>query len=223
MADVFLSYASADRVKAATIVSLLESAGWSVWWDREVEGGEEWERRIEKELDASKCAVILWTRRSISSEWVIREARAARARGSMLPVLLEPVSPPEELAEVHATALTAWQGEERSFELRPFLDRLAAVLGSPPPQVDNAPLATTIAKLSRVEIVEAAFAFCAARLEFFRLRESRAGVPQEVLDQVRNTYDSLAEILAPVSSDDIHNLIGVNENAFTPQGPWSPQ
>ena len=56
MADVFLSYASTDRVKASTLVSLLESAGWSVWWDRDVEGGEEWERRIDKELDAAKCS-----------------------------------------------------------------------------------------------------------------------------------------------------------------------
>jgi hypothetical protein len=223
MADVFLSYASADRVKAATLVSLLESAGWSVWWDRDVEGGEEWEGRIDKELDACRCTVVLWTRRSVVSQWVIREARAARARGAMLPVLLEPVNPPEELAEVHATPLTAWQGEERSFELRPFLERLAAFLGSAPPKVDDAPLATAMSKLSRVEIVEAAFAFCAARLEFFRLRESRAGVPQEVLDQMGSTYDSLCQILAPVSTDDIHNLLGVNENAFTPQGPWNPQ
>ena len=223
MADVFLSYASADRVKASTLVSLLERAGWSVWWDRAVEGGEEWEGRIEKELEAARCAVILWTRRSITSEWVIREARAARARGAMLPVLLEPVKPPDELAEVHATTLTSWQGEERSFELRPLLDRLAALLGGPPPQVDDAPLATTISMLSRVEVVEAAFAFCAVRLEFYRLRESREGVPKEVLDQMGSTYDALCEILAPISSDDIHNLIGVNENAFTPQGPWNPQ
>ena len=223
MVDVFLSYASADRAKAATLASLLQNAGWSVWWDRDVQGGEEWERRIEAELEAAKCVVILWTRKSISSDWVIREARAARVRGVLLPVLLEPVKPPEELAEVHATALTAWIGEERSFELRPFLDRLAAILGSSPPQIDEAPLATTITKLSRIEVVEAAFAFCAARLEFFRLKDSRGGVPEDVLDQMASTFDSLCEILAPVSSDDIHNLIGVNENAFTPQGEWNPQ
>jgi hypothetical protein len=222
MADVLLSYASADRVKAGTLASLLLSAGWSVWWDRDAEGGEEWGQRIEKELCAARCVVVLWTRRSISSEWVIHEARAARVRGTMLPVLLEPVKPPEELAEVHATTLTAWRGQERSFELHPFLNRLATILGSTPPEVDEAPLVTTITKLSRVEVVEAAFAFCAARLEFFRLRESRAGAPQEVLDQMGRTYDSLCEILAPVSSEDIHNLIAVNEDAFTPQGPWNP-
>src|SRR5262245_14824957 len=103
MADIFLSYASADRVKAGTLASLLQSAGWSVWWDRDIEGGEEWERRIDRELGDARCVVILWTRRSISSEWVVREARAARTRGVMFPVLLEPVKPPEELAEVHAT------------------------------------------------------------------------------------------------------------------------
>src|SRR2546426_12101686 len=129
MSDIFLSYASADRVKAGTLASLLQTAGWSVWWDRDVEGGEEWEGRIETELGVARCVVVLWTRKSISSEWVIREARAARLRSVMLPVLLEPVKPPEELADVHATALTAWLGEERSLELRAFLDRLSAILG----------------------------------------------------------------------------------------------
>src|SRR5262245_22685412 len=41
-----------------------------------------------------------------------------------------------------------------------------------------------------ISCVEAAFAFCAARLEFFRLRESRAGVPQEILDKMGYTYDA---------------------------------
>ena len=223
MADIFLSYASGDRVKAGTLASLLTTAGWTVWWDREAKGGEEWERRIEQELQSARCVVVLWTRRSLASEWVLREARAARPLGTLLPVLLEPVTPPQDLGEVHATALTAWLGEERSFELRPFIERLAAILGSTPPEIDKAPVANAVTKLTRVEVVEAAFAFCAARLEFFRLRESRAGVPNDVLEEMGRTFDSLCEVLAPVSSDDIHLLIQMNENAFTPKGAWSPQ
>jgi TIR domain len=129
MADVFLSYASGDRVKAGTLASLLQTGGWSVWWDRDIDGGEEWGARIENELIAARCVVVLWIRRSVVSEWVLREARSARSRQVILPVLLEPVTPPEELAEVHETPLTAWIGEERSFELRSFLERLADFLG----------------------------------------------------------------------------------------------
>ena len=221
MADVLLSYASADRVKAGTLASLLETAGWSVWWDRDIEGGEEWEATIERELAAARCVVVLWTRRSVSSGWVLREARSARARGALLPVLLEPVTPPEELAEVQATALTSWSGEERSFELRPFLARLANVLGGAPPEVDEPPIAEAVAKLSRVEVVEATFEFCAARLEFFRLRH--AGVPPEVLERMSSTYDRLCEVLAPVSNDDVHELLKIHESAFAPPGSLDPE
>ena len=223
MADIFLSYASGDRVKAGALASLLQTGGWSVWWDRDIKGGEEWSARIEHELETARCVVVLWTRRSIASQWVLREARSARSRQIILPVLLEPVTPPEELAEVHATPLTAWIGEERSFELRPFLERLANFLGGEPPSIGDPPIADAITKLSRVEVAEATFDFCAARLQFFRLKDGHLGVPDDILEQIRDTYDKLCEILAPVSSDDVHALICFYENAFTPQAPWCQQ
>jgi hypothetical protein len=216
MADIFLSYASSDRVKARTLAELFESAGWSVWLDRHTEGGEEWEPRIEHELQSARCVVVLWTRRSILSQWVVREARAARSRGALLPILLEPVDPPGELGEVQATAATAWIGDERSFELHPFLTRLAEFLESEPPSLDDAPTRAAIVKLSRIEVVEAVFDFCAARLDFFRARNTPKGADERTLEKMRSTYDALCEILAPVSSDDVHKLIVENEGAYTP-------
>lgn len=216
MADIFLSYASYDWVKAGTLANLFESVGWSVWLDRHTEGGAEWEPRIEHELQTARCVVVLWTRRSILSQWVIREARAARARDALLPVLLEPVEPPEELSRVQATAATAWIGDERSFELRPLLNRLAEILGSAPSHVDDEPAQVAVAKLSRLEVAEAVFRYCAARLEFFRARETSAGVAESTLEKMRITYDALCDILAPVTSDELHKLLDANVDAFTP-------
>ncbi|NUS31373.1 MAG: toll/interleukin-1 receptor domain-containing protein [Streptomyces sp.] len=216
MADIFLSYASADRVKARTLSELFESAGWSVWWDRHTEGGTEWEAALEHELNTARCVLVLWTRQSILSEWVHREARAARARGALLPVLLEPVMAPEELSEVQAVTATAWLGDERSFELRPLLDRLANLLGIAPPSLEKIPVQASAAKLSRIEVAEAVFEFCAARLEFFRSRGTDEGVSESTLEEMRRTYVVLSEVIAPVSSDDLHNLIVKHENAYTP-------
>ena len=212
MSDVFLSYSSADRLKARTLAGLFESAGWAVWWDRDIDGGEEWSKAIEAELSAARVVVVLWSRNSINSEWVVREAKAARERGAILPVLLEPVAPPGDLAELHATTLTAWLGDERSFELGPFLERLAKRLGGTPPQVDEFPVVEAAHHVSRIEVAEATFEFCAARLEFYRLRNT--GVPEEVLERMRATYDKLCEALAPASSDDVHGLISRYEGAF---------
>lgn len=216
MVDIFLSYASADRVKARTLADLFASAEWSVWMDRHMDGGVEWETEIEEGLRTARCVLVLWTRRSILSEWVLREAREARSRGVLLPVLLEPVTAPEELAEIQAVAATAWVGESQSFELRPLLNRLADILGSPPPSLEEPPVPAAVSKLSRIEVAEAVFEFCAARLDFFRAQKNSKVVPERVLDELRRTYNVLGEALTPVSSDDLHHLLVKHENAYTP-------
>jgi hypothetical protein len=33
MADVFISYAKADRSLASKLAAMLEAEGWKVWWD----------------------------------------------------------------------------------------------------------------------------------------------------------------------------------------------
>ena len=43
MASVFLSYDHEDVRDAANIASVLEKAGHSVWWDRQIHGGAEYQ------------------------------------------------------------------------------------------------------------------------------------------------------------------------------------
>jgi hypothetical protein len=50
--DVFISYAHADkeadsdRSPAQTLAGLLEAEGYSVWWDRQLIGGQDWLREL---------------------------------------------------------------------------------------------------------------------------------------------------------------------------------
>jgi TIR domain len=54
MADLFLSYASEDRGRAAALAQLLEARGWCVWWDRQIFIGEAFDKAIERELENAK-------------------------------------------------------------------------------------------------------------------------------------------------------------------------
>jgi hypothetical protein len=70
MTDVFVSYASEDRERVRKLASALETRGWSVWWDRKIIAGQTFDQVIEHEIETAKSVVVLWSKVSISSEWV---------------------------------------------------------------------------------------------------------------------------------------------------------
>ena len=94
MASVFLSYDHEDVARAARIASALENAGYSVWWDRQIHGGAEFQSEIERAVEEADAVVVLWSKRAIKSAWVRDEAAEGRDEGKLIPVLLEPVKPP---------------------------------------------------------------------------------------------------------------------------------
>jgi adenylate cyclase len=51
MADIFVSYARADRARVAPLVAALEAQGWSVWWDAEINPGQEFDALITEQIE----------------------------------------------------------------------------------------------------------------------------------------------------------------------------
>ena len=96
MADVFISYAHEDRDAAQRIAAVLGAAGYSVWWDREILGGETFDETIERELEVAGSVIVLWSGHSVPSNWVRSEAAAAVERGVLVPVFIEKVKLPLE-------------------------------------------------------------------------------------------------------------------------------
>jgi TolB-like protein/Tfp pilus assembly protein PilF len=94
MASVFLSYDHEDVARAAPIASALEKGGHSVWWDRQIHGGAEYQTEIESAVQQADAVIVLWSGKSIKSAWVRDEAAEGRDQGKLVPVLLEPVKPP---------------------------------------------------------------------------------------------------------------------------------
>lgn len=131
MADIFISYASEDRERAKQIAAALSAQGWSVWWDREIPFGQNFDKVIEENLAAAKCVIVLWTRHSVTSRWVRTEASEGVGRDMLVPALLEAdLKLPLEFKRLQAANLATWQPEEPHEEFQRLLKRIESLLGS---------------------------------------------------------------------------------------------
>lgn len=131
MANIFLSYAREDSVKAGRVAAALERGGHSVWWDRHIGTGSRFSAEIDAALREADRVVVLWSARSVQSAWVLDEAAVGRDSGRLVPVLIEAVEPPLGFRQFQALPLT---GTLR----RPRLEALlAAVAAEPGAMVSN--------------------------------------------------------------------------------------
>ncbi|MGN6790045.1 MAG: TIR domain-containing protein [Rhodanobacteraceae bacterium] len=128
MADVFVSYARADKARVTPLVAAIEAKGWSVWWDPEISPGREFDDEIDVELQAAKSVLVVWTPTSVVSRWVRGEARDAAERGILVPVRFDQARLPIDVRAIHTTDLDDW-GEDASHPvLQECLNALAAMI-----------------------------------------------------------------------------------------------
>jgi TolB-like protein/Tfp pilus assembly protein PilF len=92
--DVFVSYSRDDRRRAVPIIELIENAGFTVWWDGLLGGGERFSRTTHDALEGARSVVVLWSETSVASHWVHDEATRGRDRGCLIPVSIDGVRPP---------------------------------------------------------------------------------------------------------------------------------
>jgi hypothetical protein len=145
LSDIFISYASADRERARVIAEALAERGWSVWWDRVIPPGRQFDEVIEEALDATRCVVVLWSRTSTASTWVKTEAAEAMSRKVLIPAIIEQdVKIPLEFRRLQAADLSRWNGDRHDPQLEQFFGWIEAALGRTgpiggerPPPVDK--------------------------------------------------------------------------------------
>ena len=132
MGAIFLSYAREDRASAQNLARVLESAGHSVWWDRHLDGGEEFSAEIEAALGQSDVVVVAWSKESVKSRWVRDEAAVGGDSGRLVPVRIDGSRPPMGFRQFHTLDLTDWKGtkrDERTAELLHSVDRRLGAKG----------------------------------------------------------------------------------------------
>jgi hypothetical protein len=98
---VFISYAREDAALASRVFDALQKAYFEPWLDQEsLQGGDDWNKRIENDLDASDFVLVLYspefcrkTDSYVNKEVALACERALRVRGSFLiPVRTAPIA-----------------------------------------------------------------------------------------------------------------------------------
>ena len=128
MHDVFISYAHEERALARKLAeALLAARGWSVWWDTSLRTGEQFPKRIQDAVAASRCVVVLWSRHSIDSNWVVAEASEGWERQVLAPVLLDGSEPPMPFRQTQARDLSQWHGAANDASLLALIEDIQRI------------------------------------------------------------------------------------------------
>ena len=129
MSTVFLSYCRSDQADAARLAAALTAAGLDVWWDHLIEGGAAFAKRIESALEGADAVVVLWSARSIESDWVLDEAARGRDLRKLVPASLDGTPSPLGFRQYQTVDLVRWRegGDEAPLQA---LVRAAAAMGT---------------------------------------------------------------------------------------------
>src|SRR5262249_24141391 len=113
------------------LVRALQRHGWSVWWDRTIPPGRIFAQGIEEAIDAARCMLVVWSKASVVSPWVLEEAGEGRERRFLIPVLFDEVNPPFGFRQIQAARLLDWQETVAHAESDTLVQAIQARIGPP--------------------------------------------------------------------------------------------
>lgn len=111
-AAVFVSYSRADQKRALPVIKLLEGAGFRVWWDGLLEGGDSYLPTTEAALTSADAVVVLWSATSVNSNWVRDEAMSGRERHCLVPLSIDGSEPPLGFRQFQVIDVAKWRGRQ---------------------------------------------------------------------------------------------------------------
>jgi TIR domain len=109
---IFLSYKREEVEDAKRVRDALGRAGFRVWWDENVQCGQQWSAEIDRSLQDAGCVVVLWSAAAVRSPWVRHESSKAMALQTYAPCRIELVPIDAPFDQVQASDLTNWGGED---------------------------------------------------------------------------------------------------------------
>ena len=117
---IFLSYNREDQAHGKG--SPRRSArGFNVCGDAALRSGETDDQVTEKALREAKAVVVLWSKKSVDSNWVRAEASIGQEHNRLAPVKIEACDLPVMFRLVQTAELTHWKGDARDAAWGAFL------------------------------------------------------------------------------------------------------
>jgi hypothetical protein len=131
MADIFLSYAREDLARAQPLAEVLSAQGWSVFWDRRIPYGQDFNAYIQAQLDNALCIIVLWSKAALASQFV-RDEASEGLNGRLVPARIEAVTPPLGFRQLQCADLINWDAHTSDEEFKRLPDSIAAILPTAP-------------------------------------------------------------------------------------------
>jgi TolB-like protein/Flp pilus assembly protein TadD len=128
---VFVSYSRGDQKRALPIIKILAAAGFAVWWDGLLEGGERFSRTTEDALERAKAIVVLWSANSSNSHWVHDEATRGRDRKCLVPLSIDGSEPPLGFRQFQVIEASQAKVKTGSPEMQKLVRAVAALHDRP--------------------------------------------------------------------------------------------
>ncbi len=134
---IFVSYSRDDQACVLPVIEIMEQAGYTVWWDGLLGGGERFAHITEAALERAKVVVVLWSRTSILSHWVHDEATRGRDRACLVPLSIDGSEPPLGFRQFQVINAPPAKTKPGTPEMQKLLAAVAHLHGADAPAVDR--------------------------------------------------------------------------------------
>lgn len=124
--DVFISYKREERHLADQVAKALEGAGYSQVTDLNLSNGVHFGDAIDRMIRSARIVLVLWTKSSVSSDWVKNEARLGAELNTYLGVQIEQIQLPVDLKFRQNLNIA---GVQRSLALSQIVGAVAEKIG----------------------------------------------------------------------------------------------
>jgi len=104
-----------------------------VWWQEEIQCGQEWHGEIDRAIQGAGAIIVLWSKKSTNSIWVKHEASQAIAKSVYTPIRIELVEIESPYNRIQATDMLNWSGDLHHPGWQDLFFRLKQLIPGPIP------------------------------------------------------------------------------------------